>query len=147
MFFDNHCIFSAFIISLRSDYYFLLNFLGGFTMKFEDSGLNGKVIEFSLLEHVMDNHGMIRAGQWDYDRITYDYKFEDMTNGDVYYFRFPCHVIEAETETPHAKVELGTPYLGKHYYPHGVEYDEEFPKHVVNQCNKLIEALHSELHV
>jgi hypothetical protein len=126
---------------------FFIEFLGGYIMKFEESGLNGKVVEFSLLEHVMESHGIIRAGQWDYERITYDYKFEDMTNGDVYYFRIPCHVLEAETETPHAKVELGTPYLGKHYYPHGVEYDEEFPKHVTNQCNKLIEALHNELHV
>jgi len=30
------------------------------------------------------------------------------------------------------------PYVGKHYYPHGVEYDEEFPKHIVDKCKKRI---------
>ncbi|MFC7372043.1 YugN family protein [Fictibacillus iocasae] len=116
-------------------------------MIFENTGLEEKVVQFSLLEHTMEQHGIIRAGQWDYERITYDYKFEDMTNGDVYYFRIPCHVVEGETETPHAKIEIDKPYLGKHYYPHGVEYDEEFPKHIIAHCNKLIDALKAELHV
>ncbi|MGC4375511.1 YugN family protein [Fictibacillus sp. Mic-4] len=114
-------------------------------MKFEDTGLTGKVFQFSFLEHIMHKHAIIRAGQWDYERITYDYKFEDMTNGDVYYLRVPCRVIEGVTEQPHAKVEILTPYLGKHYYPHGVEYDEEFPKAIVDRCRKILNAVKEDL--
>ncbi|MDN4073571.1 MULTISPECIES: YugN family protein [Fictibacillus] len=114
-------------------------------MLFEESGLKGQVVQFSILEHIMHNHGIIRAGQWDYERITYDYKFEDMTNGDVYYLRFPCRVTEGEVETPHAKIELSDPYLGKHYYPHGVEYDEEFPKNITDHCKRLINQVIEEI--
>ncbi|EIT84922.1 hypothetical protein A374_12785 [Fictibacillus macauensis ZFHKF-1] len=115
-------------------------------MQFEESRLNGKVLPFSMLEHIMHQHGIIRAGQWDYERITYDYKFEDMTNGDVYYLRIPCRVVEGEVERAHAKIEVLNPYLGKHYYPHGVEYNEEFPKNIVKHCKKLIDQIAAEIH-
>ncbi|TLS37661.1 YugN family protein [Pseudalkalibacillus caeni] len=114
-------------------------------MKFESTGIDGTIVQFSILDHIMHENGFTLAGQWDYERVTYDHKFEDMTNGDVYYLRIPGLAIEGEVESPYAVVKLGQPYLGKHYYPHGVEYDEEFPKGVVNSCNKRLQNLKEQL--
>jgi hypothetical protein len=40
-----------------------------------------------------------------------------------------------------------TPLLGKHYYPHGVEYGEgeNFPTSLVNQCKKILEGIKTEV--
>jgi hypothetical protein len=115
-------------------------------MKFEESGLSGKVVQFSLLEHVMHQFDLIRAGQWDYQRITYDYKFESMETGEVYYLRIPCIASEGEVETSHAMIKITDPLLGKHYYPHGVEYkDEEFPKNILDKCKSLLNQVKEEL--
>jgi hypothetical protein len=39
-----------------------------------------------------------------------------------------------------------TPLLGKHYYPHGVEYGEgeNFPESLVNQCKKILSDIKAE---
>ncbi|WP_349410376.1 YugN family protein [Pseudalkalibacillus sp. SCS-8] len=114
-------------------------------MKFEEIGLAGKVLDFEMLEHLMHEVGFIRAGQWDYERITYDHKFENMDTGEVFYLRIPCVAVEGEVETSHALIKVMEPYLGKHYYPHGVEYDEDFPKNTVNTCKKLLNQLKEEI--
>jgi hypothetical protein len=115
-------------------------------MKFEENKLTGKVVQFSVLEHVMHKYDLIRAGQWDYERITYDYKFESMESGDVYYLRVPCIAVEGEVESPYASIKITTPLLGKHYYPHGVEYaDEEFPKNIVEKCKKLLNQVTEDI--
>ncbi|WLD95375.1 YugN family protein [Alkalihalobacillus sp. AL-G] len=114
-------------------------------MKFEEISLAGKVLNFELLEHLMHDVGLVRAGQWDYERITYDYKFENMDNGEIYYLRVPCYAVEGEVESPHALIKIMEPYLGKHYYPHGVEYDEDFPKSIVDSCKKILNQLKEEI--
>lgn len=116
-------------------------------MKFEESGLSGKTVEFSILEHVMHKYDLIRAGQWDYERITYDYKFESMETGEVFYLRVPCLAVEGEVESQHAMIKLLDPLLGKHYYPHGVEYGdgEVFPKNIVDKCKSLLAQVKEDL--
>jgi hypothetical protein len=114
-------------------------------MKFADIEISGKIVQFTLLEHIMEDVGLIRAGQWDYERITYDYKFESMDSGDVYYLRVPCRAVEGEVESPYSMIEIMDPTLGKHYYPHGVEYDEEFPKNIVDKCKKLLNRIKEEV--
>jgi hypothetical protein len=111
-------------------------------MKFEEIGLSGKVVQFSVLEHLMQDIGFVLAGQWDYERVTYDYKFEDMVSGDVYYLRVQGIAVEGEIPNQYAQVKLLAPLLGKHYYPHGVEYaDEEFPKNILDQSNRKLQAV------
>ncbi|UBZ22826.1 hypothetical protein JS608_01948 [Bacillus amyloliquefaciens] len=44
-------------------------------MKFENSGLEGVTAELSRLNDLMEGKGLILAGQWDYERVTYDKKF------------------------------------------------------------------------
>lgn len=112
-------------------------------MRFEETHIESVEIPFSTLEQIMKMTGMIRGGQWDYERVTYDFKFEFAHDGSVYYFRIPGTAIVGEIEGRDCVVKLGTPYLGRHYYPHGIEYNEVFPDSVVSKCNERIEAIES----
>ncbi|PYZ93269.1 hypothetical protein CR194_08730 [Salipaludibacillus keqinensis] len=112
-------------------------------MKFQESGLESLIIEFQVLEEIMEEAGF--HNQYDYERITFDYKMIDQVHDDVYYLRVPAHVEDGEIPSPHATVKMMVPYVGKHYYPHGVEYDEEFPKKVIDKCNKKIELIFEKI--
>lgn len=110
-------------------------------MYFEKIGIQGKVVRFADLENVMHTLEMIRGGQWDWDRVTYDHKFENRDTGDIYYLRVQGSAIKGEVEESDAEIKLATPILGHHYYPHGVEYNEEFPDVLVRKCNEKLNQL------
>jgi len=110
-------------------------------MYFNDSGIDGKIVRFSDLEKIMYTLEMIRGGQWDWERVTYDHKFENRDTGDIYYLRVQGMAIKGEVEQSDAEIQLKTPILGHHYYPHGVEYDEEFPEVLIRKCNDKLGQL------
>ncbi|MCM2533526.1 YugN-like family protein [Neobacillus pocheonensis] len=114
-------------------------------MKFENTGIEKFKAELNRLDEVMDDHGLVRAGQWDYERVTYDRKFE-MKEG-VFYLRVQGYAVEGDVDTFKATIQLMTPLLGKHYYPHGVEYGEGevFPSSLVNQCKKILDDISAEV--
>lgn len=114
-------------------------------MKFENSGIASLKADLNRLDEVMEDHGLVRAGQWDYERVTYDRKFE-LREG-VYYLRIQGYAVEGDVDTFRAVIQLMTPLLGKHYYPHGVEYgeDENYPNSLVNQCTTILEELKNEI--
>jgi len=114
-------------------------------MKFENTGIEKLKADLNRLDEVMNDHGLIRAGQWDYERVTYDRKFE-LKEG-VFYLRVQGYSIEGDVDTFKAIIQLMTPILGKHYYPHGVEYGEgeNFPASLVNQCKKILETVKEEV--
>ncbi|WP_251549035.1 YugN family protein [Neobacillus muris] len=114
-------------------------------MKFENTGIENLKIDLNRLDDIMDNHGLVRAGQWDYERVTYDRKFE-LREG-VFYLRIQGYAVEGDVDTFKATIQLMTPLLGKHYYPHGVEYGEgeNFPNSLVSQCKKIIEDVKNDL--
>jgi len=114
-------------------------------MRFEETSIENLIIPFPALEHIMAGAGMIRGGHWDYERVTYDFKFENRTNGSVYYFRIPGIAIQGEIESHNGQVKLLAPYVGRHYYPHGVEYKELFPDYVVTKCKEKISQLEHAL--
>ncbi|MCH1623912.1 YugN family protein [Ferdinandcohnia quinoae] len=109
-------------------------------MRFENTGIENLTIELSKLTHIMKEEGLVFAGQWDYDRVTYDRKF--VIKDETFYLRVQGYAIEGEVEEngKYAVIKLITPILGKHYYPHGVEYgeDENFPKSLIEQCNRIL---------
>ncbi|WHY79211.1 YugN family protein [Neobacillus sp. WH10] len=113
-------------------------------MKFENTGIEKLKADLNRLDEFMHDHGLIRAGQWDYERVTYDRKFE-LKEG-VFYLRVQGYSIEGDVDTFKATIQLMTPILGKHYYPHGVEYGEgeNFPASLVNQCKKILETVKEE---
>jgi hypothetical protein len=115
-------------------------------LKFDNTGIDDVVVPFPVLENMMDVVGLIRGSHWDYDRATYDFKFEEAHNGNVYYLRVPAVAVKGEIEKRDCIVKLGTPYIGRYYYPHGVEYyDEEFPEHILTTCEDRLSKLNEAL--
>ncbi|MEO2074916.1 MAG: YugN family protein [Bacillus sp. (in: firmicutes)] len=114
-------------------------------MKFENTGIEKLKADLNRLDEVMADYGLVRAGQWDYERVTYDRKFE-LKEG-VFYLRVQGYSVEGDVDTFRATLQLMTPLLGKHYYPHGVEYGEgeNFPSSLVNQCKKILESIKEEV--
>lgn len=111
-------------------------------MKFEETGFTGKEVEFSVAEHALTEAGFAHAGQWDYERVTFDYKFEDEVSNTVYYLRVQAYATKGDIPSATSVIKFLDPILGKHYYPHGVEYnDEEFPKHIIDKSNKKLEQV------
>ncbi|UNL86005.1 YugN family protein [Priestia koreensis] len=116
-------------------------------MKFEKTGLEDQTIELSYLDDIMKDVGLVRAGQWDYERVTYDKKIE--IQDDVYYLRVQGYAVAGDVGARHAFIKLLPPLLGKHYYPHGVEYGEgeTFPSSLVKQCEKTLKQAYEEIRV
>ncbi|AGK52947.1 YugN family protein [Bacillus sp. 1NLA3E] len=114
-------------------------------MKLEKTGLENVKADLNRLDDVMLELGLVREGQWDYDRVTYDRKFE-MAEG-VFYLRVQGYATEGDVGAHKAVIQLITPLLGKHYFPHGVEYGEgeNFPKSLVTQCEKILADLQSKI--
>ncbi|THE14351.1 hypothetical protein E1I69_03495 [Bacillus timonensis] len=116
-------------------------------MRFEKTGIENITIELPRLTDIMRSQGFILAGQWDYERITYDRKFE--IKGDIYYLRVQGYAVEGiiEENAKDAVIKLLTPFVGKYYYPHGVEYgeDENFPASLVDQCNRILAKVKEDI--
>jgi hypothetical protein len=114
-------------------------------MKFEKTGLTGKEVEFSVAEHVLGEAGFVHAGQCDYERVTFDYKLDDIVNDSLYYLRVQAYAIKGEIPSSTSVIKFLDPILGKHYYPHGVEYSgEDFPKHILDKSNSKLEKIAAE---
>ena len=109
-------------------------------MKLENTGIDDTVIDIKPLNKIMGEHAFIKGESWDYERVTYDYRIGSQEKGVSYYIRIQGHAIEGDIDRGTAVVKLLTPLLGKHYYPHGVEYgeDEEFPENLVERAKGLI---------
>ncbi|TYR79919.1 hypothetical protein FZC66_12315 [Priestia megaterium] len=114
-------------------------------MKFEQVDFQSLQVDLYHADEIMHRFGLIRAGQWDYERVTYDRKFE--IHHHTFYLRVQGYAIEGDIGGKHAVIQFMTPLLGKHYYPHGVEYgeDEDFPSTLVDQCTKILEQVKTEL--
>lgn len=117
-------------------------------MRIEGTEIENTVIDIKPLDYIMGSLAFVRAGQWDYDRVTYDYKIESAEKNITYYIRVMAEAIEGDVDRGDAILKLKTPLLGKHYYPHGVEYGEEegFPDTLVERTNALLGKLSQELH-
>ncbi|WP_442599370.1 YugN family protein [Neobacillus sp. D3-1R] len=114
-------------------------------MRFENTSIEAIKADLNRIDEVMSDFGLVREGQWDYERVTYDRKFE-LKEG-VFYLRVMGHAVEGDVGTHKATIQLMKPLLGKHYYPHGVEYGEgeNFPKALVSQCEKILSDVKSHL--
>ncbi|GAA0444309.1 MAG: YugN family protein [Bacillota bacterium] len=116
-------------------------------MRLENTGLEDLVIDLKPLDHLTAKHAFIRAGQWDYERVTYDYRMDSKEKNITYYIRIQGYAVEGDVDRGNAVIKLMTPLLGKHYYPHGVEYGEEegFPENLVERANNLVSKVKSEI--
>src|SRR5690625_3240616 len=116
-------------------------------MKLENTGIDNKVIDITPLDHIMGKHAFIKGESWDYERVTYDYKINSQEKNVTYYIRIQGEAIEGDVDKGDAVMKLKTPLLGKHYYPHGIEYGEEenFPKNLIERAKKLVVAANADL--
>lgn len=108
-------------------------------MKLENTGIEDTVMDVKPLSLLMGNNAFIKGEQWDYERITYDYKIGSPEKNITYYIRIQGYAIEGDIDVGNAVVKLLTPILGKHYYPHGIEYgEEEFSESLIERAYSLI---------
>lgn len=116
-------------------------------MRLENTGIEDMTIDVKPLSHIMGKHAFILGESWDYERVTYDYKIGSKEKNITYYIRIQGYAIEGDVDRGNAVMQLKTPLLGKHYYPHGVEYgeDENFPENLVERANNLVIKAKEEL--
>ena len=109
-------------------------------MRLENTGIEGTIIDVKPLSLLMGNNAFIKGEQWDYERITYDYRINSPEKNVTYYIRIQGYAIEGDIDRGDAVVKLLTPLLGKHYYPHGIEYGEEenFPENLIERAHGLV---------
>lgn len=114
-------------------------------MYFENTGLENKVAHITLLDDLMGNHGLIRSTGWDYERVTWDKKFD--VNEGIYYLRVFGYAQDGDNGSNDSNITLLKPVLGKHYYPHGIEYgeDEFYPANLVKTCQEILNSISKEL--
>lgn len=118
---------------------------GGTFMYFENKTLEDIIVEQAVLVDIMEKNGLQCHGTWDYDRMTFDKRF-DVKEGR-YYLRVFCTAISGDCGNNTATLKILKPALGKYYYPHGVEYgdDEVFPTHLVKKCETILENVKKDL--
>lgn len=114
-------------------------------MYIENTGIENIVANLSILDDVMLDHDMVRAGQWDYERVTYDKKY--VIKEGTFYLRVFGYTTDGDVDTRDAVMNLKKPVVGKHYYPHGVEYGdgEHFPSSLVKDCEATLKAVYEAL--
>lgn len=114
-------------------------------MKLMDTELEGKVVDLGDLDLIMEELGFNR-GAWDYKRATFDYKYMDKSSSIVYYLRIPAELIEGMLENhSEAALQLKTPYIGRHIYPHGFDYEGEIPNHILNSAKNKLNELNQHI--
>lgn len=113
---------------------------GRLKMKLENTGIDELTVDVKSLNHLMGLHGFILGESWDYERVTYDYKIASNEKNVTYYIRIQGYAVEGDVDRGDAMIKIMTPLLGKHYFPHGVEYgeDENFPKNLVKRAHNLV---------
>lgn len=114
-------------------------------MYFENTGIENIVADLLILDEVMLQHDLVRGGQWDYERVTYDKKY-DIKEG-TFYLRIFGYTTDGDVDTRDAIINLKKPVIGKHYYPFGVEYgeDEHFPKSLLKDCEATLKSVNAAL--
>ncbi|MBN8234322.1 hypothetical protein JF544_03640 [Halobacillus kuroshimensis] len=109
-------------------------------MKLEGTGLEGLVVDYKPLTEIMEKNGFILGGSWDYERVTYDYKLMAPEKNITHYVRIQGFALEGDVDKGDAVIRLMKPLLGRHYYPHGVEYghQEGFSDDMIQKAKTLI---------
>lgn len=115
-------------------------------MELKNTGIDDMQIDLQPLKHVLGLHAFISGESWDYERITFDYKIGSNEKNVTYYVRIQAVAIEGNIDSNDAVVKILTPILGKHYYPHGIEYgEEEFTSNLIERATGLVKNATKEL--
>lgn len=139
-----------FVASFRHFYYDSfseINLNGVKILRLENTGIEDMTVDINPLDRIMGQHAFIRGENWDYERVSYDYKVNSQEKNVTYYIRIQGEAVQGDVDKKDAIIKLKTPLLGKHYYPHGIEYGEEenFPKNLIERANNLIANVKKEV--
>ncbi|RPF56108.1 YugN family protein [Aquisalibacillus elongatus] len=116
-------------------------------MKIESTEIQDTVLDLQPLTYIMERNGFVLAGQWDYERVTFDHKINSPEKNITYYIRVSGYAVEGDVDTGKAVIKLLTPLLGKHHYPHGVEYGEgeEIPQNITEKTERILNNVNDQL--
>lgn len=114
-------------------------------MYIENTGIEDISTDLRVLDEIMLKNDLVRAGQWDYERVTFDKKY--VIKEGTYYLRVFGYTTDGDIDGRNALIHLKKPVIGKHYYPHGVEYgeDEVFPASLVKDCEATLKSVKEAL--
>lgn len=108
-------------------------------MILENSGLEGIQNTFGTINQTMKRMGFYPS--WDYHKVTFDLKLEEKGVEPEFYLRIPARVVEGSMDSPKCVLELGTPVIALHYYPHGLDYDAPVPEPLKKQTTDRVKRL------
>jgi len=111
-------------------------------MILENTGLDGIRSELAVLDDVADKLGFVRW-QWEYNRATYDHKITE--DGNDYYLRINTRAVEGKLEDPEAVLAIEAVYIGRHTFPHGLDYDSPISERVLDQARRKLDELKNSL--
>lgn len=113
-------------------------------MIIENTGFKGLKSELSHLDEVTSKLGFVRW-QWEYYRATYDLKIVDKDNNEEYFLRVNARVDEGKMESKYAVLSMEDAYIGKASFPHGLDYNSEVPKSILDASSKKLSELKEQL--
>lgn len=113
-------------------------------MIIENTGYKGIKSELSYLDEITTNAGFVRW-QWEKNRATYDYKIIDTDKNEEYFLRVNARVVEGQLEQKDAVLSIEDTYIGKTTFPHGLDYNVEPPKKIMEVTNKKVSELKLQL--
>ncbi|MBO8163188.1 MAG: hypothetical protein H0Z34_05600 [Brevibacillus sp.] len=111
-------------------------------MVIEGTGIAGTEIHLYELDKMMNEIGFIRWA-WDYEHATYDYKIEEKES--VFFVRVQANAVEGALEDPDTLLRLEEPYIGKHLFPHGLDYEAPVPDKVMAKAKEALSRLKHKL--
>jgi len=111
-------------------------------MVIKETGIGNKEVFLADLDHLMSDLGFVRWA-WDYNHATYDFKIQDKEN--TYFLRVEANVVQGKLEDPHTLLKLEEPYMGKHLFPHGLDYDASIPDNVMQTAKRKLQLLADKL--
>jgi hypothetical protein len=104
----------------------------------------GTELIFAELNHILEDLGFVRWA-WDYEHVTYDYKLVESQTKTTYYLRIQANLVHGQTEDHEAVLKLGEPHIGKHLFPHGIDYEAVIPTTVMNAAKEKLTAIKKKL--
>lgn len=96
------------------------------------------------LDHILLDAGFVRWA-WDFDHATYDFKYEDRATKSTYYLRIQGEVVEGEDMDHDTILQLEEPHIGKHLFPHGIDYDATIPSSIQDAAKKKLTDVKAKL--
>lgn len=111
-------------------------------MVIQDTGIKDMEISLADLDDVMGSIGFVRWA-WDYNHATYDFKIVDKSG--TYFLRITADAVEGALEDPEAVLKLDEPFIGKHLFPHGLDYEADMPAAVVDTAKRKVQMLKEKL--